>query len=170
MNEQKIIMPEITEEYLVRIDEIRFYLLINSFVEPFSPRDKRNYLNTVCSILEVNQDVFSFAESAINSDKYKPSKYELAVALRYMGIPLRIVKKEYMHPDTYYKYIEEFVANGGTGFKSKFEEDDIMVSNSIVKFIKGYVGISKILTHIDNTMGCGIENTEVKNKNEIKEI
>lgn len=107
-----ITLPEPSLTTKLRIEEIKFYILLKHL-----NLSNENLMEITLPVLEALCKVFQISSSSILSSavdiqipRYSPTKYEIVVALAYCNIPIRkIYKYTKVHQRTYYEIIGKYL-------------------------------------------------------------
>lgn len=94
-----------TQQEIYRIYEVMFYLSTN-LMEETSTKPINQILYALSIIADVPSSLITLAYG--NLQHTPPSKQEIAIALAYLDVPIRLIKKRFIHSKTYYKYVYDY--------------------------------------------------------------
>ena len=145
MSRRLIFLPEPSENTIRRINEIKFYLSIESLLQRRGQQDER-----ITTILETLADMFGVSRSIIvisSLEMYrpgrKPTKREIVVAMAYLNVPVRKVQQLLgIATATYYKYLNEYIQGYNMELIPQFDE---IQNRELKKFITNLKDIFKII-------------------------
>lgn len=104
-------LPQPTNNEILRIREIQFYWLIKNLEKNLEGTKIQAILQGFCVATETKITLVEFAADLITKGTCLPSKEQQSIALGYLQIPIRTIKKEFIHQKTYYNNIYNYSLN-----------------------------------------------------------
>lgn len=94
------------EKEIYRIYEVIFYLICEKLDE--LPGTVDRYLYNLSNLVNTTPSRIIESYNLLNKNTNLPTKQEISIVLAYLEIPYTEIKKNYIHPDTYYRYSKDY--------------------------------------------------------------
>lgn len=119
-----------------RFVEINFYRFIKHLLDSYNNsilsldviESLAQLFNCNITLLKrITQEIYNGTSIII------PTKQELVIMLYKAGVPVRKIRKETgAHPQTVYRYLEEYKLNGQFEYVSKLDEEELVIVKSFM--------------------------------------
>lgn len=132
---KKMIKP-ITDVEQDRLVEINFYLFVHHLLDTYNKSVLATdviealaqlYNCNITFLKKLTHDIYA------NNSEIIPSKQELVIMLYKSGMPVRRIRDVTgIHPQTVYRYLEEYITNGQFEYQYRLEDEYLIILKSFM--------------------------------------
>lgn len=144
----KYVLQEPTESTLERVKEIQFYLIIKSMQVSYNTSTNQVdvLMEALSSLFGCNWDRLSYAMAMLESISARPSREELVIGSKLLGVPNRTMLDLLgMANSTYYKILQEYINEGEYPLAANLRDEE---AREVNVFLDGYKTSFKHATHL----------------------